>query len=293
MPRVEVFFEEFAPGTDTVTVYRMVNGREAEVQGALRAPTAGSLTRLDFGAPFNVPLTYRAQMFDVAGTDLGFTDASTLGASFDGLLPGDDTYPGEDTFPDEFVAGAGLMSDETWLHNPLDPRGGVRVQLAATTGNVLSRPVPATISRPLGRRLGVVLAEPRGGVQGLQFDVYTYDLESADKLQALVGSDANTTVPVVCVRLGGVDQRLRIPQPFHMSVFDPVEVDLTVQFGGETLLTQMVGDEVEPPTPGLFIPLLTAADINAYFQTAADVNASALAAYTINRRYDLAGYATA
>jgi hypothetical protein len=292
-PRVEVFFEEFDPAAVAVTVYRTAAGREYRVRGAVNAPTAGTLTRIDFECPFNIPVTYRAEMFDADGLTLGFTDATTLPDIIDGLFPGDDLLPGGDIFPYETITGAGLYSLDTWLHNPLDPHGAVKVQLLPSTAGKISRPVPGSVSYPRGRRVGVVLAEPRRGVAGLQFDVHATDLDTADKVQALIGTYSTTTTPVVCIRLGGDDVRMRVPKPLFLGVMDIVEEDVTTRWGGGDTYQRMSGDEVAPPIPGLFIPLLTAADINVSFATAAVLNASASQAFEINRRYDLAGAASA
>ena len=291
-PRVEVFFENFAPGTERVTVYRSARGVEREVRGAVNAVTAGSLTRVDFECPFNVPVTYRAEMFDAGGFSLGLTDPATLGEFVIGPVTGLDVLTSPGLLTDEAVGGVGLRSDVTWIHNPLDPYGAVRIELAATTGTSISRPVPGEVSRPRGRRAGVVLAEPRLGVSGLQLDIRVSSIEAADKVQALIGTAESTAVPVVCVRLGGDETRLRVPQPLFLSALDIPEIDLNIRWGGgEDTLHRIEGDEADPPVPGLFIPLLTAADINAYFATAAAVNSGHLRAVDVNRRYDLAGFA--
>lgn len=292
MPRVELFFATFAAGTTSVTVYRSALGRERRVRGAIDAPTAGTLTRIDFEVPFNTPVAYRAEMFDEGGGSLGFTDASTLGDVVEGLSPSAALSPSASLAPGEVVVGSGLVVRDSWIHNPLLPSGGVRVELAPSTGSAISRPVPGIVSRPLGRRVGVVLSEPRSGVSGLQFDVHAADLDTADRVQRLLGTDRDPTVPVVCIRLGRDDARLRIPQPFFMSAFDIAEVAVDVRWGGTTTIQQMQGDEVDPPIPGLFVPLLTAADINASFATARALNISHRRAVDVNRRYDLAGAAS-
>jgi hypothetical protein len=48
-------------------VYRLAAGREYLVRGAVKAPVAGALSRIDFEVPFGVEVTYRAEMFDSAG----------------------------------------------------------------------------------------------------------------------------------------------------------------------------------------------------------------------------------
>jgi hypothetical protein len=185
-----------------------------------------------------------------------------------------------------------VISADTWLHNPLYPQGAVKVELYPTTGEKLSRPVPGSVSRPLGRRVGVVLAEPRQGVTGLTFDVIASDIETADRVQALIGDAARDLTPVVCIRLGKDDARLRVPQPLFLGVLDIAEEGVDVRWGGSTTIQRMQGDEVDPPVPGLFVPLLTAADINVSFVTAAAVNAGHARSIDVNRRYDLAGAAS-
>lgn len=288
-PRVEVFFEEFAPGTETVTVYRTAANREFLVRGAVEAATAGALTRIDFECPFNVPVTYRAEMFDGDGLSLGFTDPTTLGEQYEA-----DDAPEDDEFTALFPGGPigfGLLSASSWLHNPLDPQGAVRVQAVLGSAASLSRPVSGTISRPLGRRVGVMLSRGRAGLSGFTYDIHCDTLAQADKVQAMLGTYTNTTVPVLCLRMGGDESRLRVPQPLFMGVLDIAEEMQDVQYGGEWTIQRMTGDEVAPPTPGLFVPLLTNADLAYYYATNAAMKADNASNAALARRYDIAGIA--
>jgi hypothetical protein len=290
-PRVEVYFEEFAPGTVTVTVYRSAAGREFEVRGAVEAATAGALTRIDFECPFNIPVTYRAEMFDADGLSLGFTDVATLGDVYEGLTPEETLPPEEDLYPFSEFVGTGLVSADTWLHNPLDPQGAVKVTALGTSARSMSRPVRGAISRPIGRRVGVVLSQGRSGLAGFTYDVYAPDEDTADKVQALIGTYSDVKVPVVCLRVGGDEARMRIPKPLFLGVMDIAEEDLNVRYGGVATAQRMTGDEVAPPIPGLFIPLLTNADLKAFYAT----NTAMKTAYPTNiamaRDYSLAGFA--
>lgn len=263
-PRVEVFFESLAPGTATVTVYRLAGRRQFPVRGAVGAPTAGTLARIDFEVPFGIEATYRAEMFDSGGLSLGFTDPASIT----------------------------LNVTDSWMHNPMDPQGAVKVELDGSAAPSISRPVPGEVSRPKGRTVGVILAEPRLGVTGLRVSVATSDLETADKVQALIGDYDVPNVPVICCRWGGDDRRMRVPQPLFLGVLDIPEEDVTVRWGGGDTIQHIVGDETAPPAPGIFIPLLTAADINAYYATAALANAAYLTASDLNRDYTLAGFAS-
>lgn len=260
-PRVEVFFPSFAPGTATVTVYRLADGREFQMRGAVRATTGGTFTRIDFEVPFNIPVTYRAEQFNAAGQSLGFTATSSVV----------------------------VVSALSWMHNPLAPAGSVQVTLGGDTASVVRRPTPGVVSRPKGRRVGVVLSEPRQGVSGLMVDVRTTSVAEADAVQAMFGDSGMPSV--VCLRLGARDGIMRVPQPLFLAALDVPEVDINYQWGGNEISHPIEGDEVAPPVPGLFVATLRAMDINVSFATAADVNAAHLQAADVNRRYDLAGAA--
>src|SRR5690606_7790592 len=244
-----------------VTVYRLAAGREFRMRGAVLAATAGSISRIDFEAPFNVPVTYRAEQFDENGVSLGFTPSATLGDVLEGLPPAEDLAPSEDLAPGSFVVGTGLMSAETWMHNPLNPQGAVKVNLLDTAARSFSRPVPGEVSYPRGRRVGVMLSEPRRGLSGAVFDVWCDTFAEADAVQALIGSFTGSSVPVICVRTGS-DNTVRASMPLFLGVLDITEEDWTVRHGGEVTLQRIQGDEVDPPIPGLFVPLLTRANLN-------------------------------
>lgn len=231
------------------------------MRGAVKAPTGGTFTRIDFEVPFNIPATYRAEQFNASGVSLGFTPSASVT----------------------------VVSSRSWMHNPLNPDGAARIELGGDSASSIVRPTPGAISRPLGRRVGVVLSEPRRGVSGLQLDVRTQTVEDADAVQAMFGGTG--APPVVCIRLGTDYGRMRVPQPLFLSALSVAEVDINYQWGGGEIAHPLEGDEVDPPIPGLFIPLLRAKDINVSFPTAAALNASALTAADINRRYDLAGAA--
>ncbi|WP_341945646.1 hypothetical protein [Microbacterium sp. LWH11-1.2] len=260
-PFVEVLLEDLIPDAAFVTVYRLAGGREFQMRGAVKARTAGSFTRVDFEVPFNIPATYRAELFDDDGNSLGFTDSASIT----------------------------LNVEDSWMHNPLNPRGGVKIQLGGDSASRILRPTPGVISRPKGRRVGVVLSEPRHGVTGLYLDVQTYTDADADLVQAMCGDDGQP--PVLCVRLGSRDGVMRVPQPLFLSVLSAAEVDITHQWGGGAISHQIEGDEVDPPIPGLFVPLLTRADLNAFFPTRAALNSAGLTRSDINRLYSLAGTA--
>lgn len=260
-PFVEVFIDDLIPEAASVTVYRLAAGREFEMRGAVRAPTAGAFTRIDFEIPFNTLVTYRAELFDAAGESLGFTDS----------------------------ASTTLLCADTWMHNPLNPAGAVKVFFGEDQAWSVTRPTPGVVSRPLGRRVGVVLSEPRYGVVDLGLVVRTSTDADADGVQAMMGD--NGMPPIVCIRLGSQDQRLRVPQPLFLSALSVTEMDMDHRWGGTELAHDLRGDEVDPPIPGLFVPLLTRADLNAFYSSRSAMNAGGLMRLDLNRKYDLAGTA--
>ncbi|RKT33679.1 hypothetical protein DEU34_2283 [Microbacterium sp. AG1240] len=262
-----------------------------QVRGMVRLPVSGAVSRIDFEVPFNAVVSYRAELFDGAGVSLGFTDPAVLGETFSGLAPSEELLPGS-LYPEESLAGAGVISPFTWMHNPLAPEGAVRVSMSDSAAAEISRPTPGAVVYPRGRRVGVMVSEPRRGLSGFVADVYCDSLEDADRVQAMLGDYNTTTVPVLCIR-PGLDFNARITAPLFLGVSDIVEEGLTVRWGGSDLIQRISGDEVSPPVPGLFIPLLTYADLNAYYSTYAAFNSDNASYLAASRRYELAGSADA
>lgn len=79
--------------------------------------------------------------------------------------------------------------------------------------------------------------------------------------------------------------------PLFLGVLDIPEEDVSVRYGGEKTVQRIEGDEVDPPIPGLFVPLLTRADLNAFFTSRSALNSAGLTRSDINRLYSLAGTA--
>ena len=258
-PRVEVFIDSGPADAASVTVTRLAGGTVSRVRGMSQIGFAGAVTRVDFEVPFGVPVTYRAEFFSTTGRSLGV----------------------------ETSEPAHLDVWETWMHNPLDPQGAVRVVPKDTAAQQISRPVPGEVSRPIGRRVGVILTQPRQGLAGLVFDLLTETFSDADKIQAMLGDDSRDIPPVLCIRKGVEIQRMRIPPTLFLGVLSAVEDDLTVMAGLEGIVHRITGDEVAPPVPGIFVPLLTRADLNAFYQSRAALNADNLARVDVNRRYDI------
>lgn len=264
-PRVEVLFSTLDPAATSLTVFRVAAGRTYTVRGGLRVATAGAFTRIDFEVPFGVEVTVYAEMFDAAGLSLGVTDSAVTT----------------------------LWVDDTWVHNPLNPDGAVRVMFRGNAARSINRPTNADVVFPQGRRVGVIVGGgARSGIRDVVLDVVTDTVEDADKFAALLGGYESRTTPVLCFRIGASD-RVRLPRPFFVGVAgNAAEEDMTYTRGfGETIAHPLQGSEVDPPAPGLFVPLLTNADINAFYASNADVNSDSSSNLEINRKYEIAGTA--
>ena len=261
-PKVEVLLSGLSGSVARVTAYRFSGGRELRVSGIIDVPVAGAGTWVDHEVPAQ-QATYRVEYFNSSGVSLGFSESVTVTLGFSGV----------------------------WMHNPFAPDGGVRVDLMDTALQELSRPVPGRVVHPRGRRVGVMVSGPRHGLSGAVFDVTSHDLGTADRIQAFLGDYTTTTVPVICIRAGVDHAGLRIPSPLFLGVLDIAEEGMDVFWGGEWTRQRIQGDEVSRPAPGLFVPLLTRADLNAYYASRSAMNADNLTRLGINRRYDLAGTA--
>ena len=261
-PIVEVLVTGLDPAVSSVTAWRTSGGVEKEVSGIVRAPVAGAGSWVDYEVPAQ-QATYRIEYFDAGGVPLGYSEPATVTLGFTGI----------------------------WMHNPLAPSGAVRVELHAEAGRVLSRPVPNTRVRPKGRPAGVIIAEPRVGLVGAVFSVWSRDLATADRVQAFLGSPKVSLLPVVCVRFGADYPQIRVASPLFLGVDDIPEEDRTLRYGGEATVQHIVGDEAERPAPGIFIPLLRRKDVNAAYSSRAEFNAAYLSRLAANRDYSLAGFA--
>lgn len=262
-PRAEVVFPTLPAGTAKLRqITRLADGREYAVRDSLGIVVVGAAQRLDHEVPFGIPVTWRAEALNSSDVSLGFTDAS---------------------------APVTVDVEDTWVHNPLDPTTAVRCTLLRDTSREWSRPVPGTVHYPINRRVGVVIAGPRQGIQGQRFSILVAD-EDVDRFADIIGGYSTTRVPVLCFRVGA-STKMRLPRPLFGAVLDMREIDVDLSQGGDSVAFTMTADEVDPPTPALVVPLLTRADVNAYYATRAAFNADNLTRLAANRRYDLAGTA--
>ncbi len=261
-PSVEVLVETVLSGTDRITVWRAAAGSQHRVRGMVSIKFLGAAAKIDYDVPLGVTVEYRVECFDSAGERLGFTAAHQITVD----------------------------SPTSWLHNPLAPAGAVAVEIHGQTPS-LNRPTVSEVAYPIGRRVGVVVGASRRGLESFPMEVWTEGLETADKIQALIGDEGADLPPVLCVRVGGEETRLRVPKPLYMHVPSIPELSIDWNWGGERNAHFLDGPEVAVPAPALFIPLLRRMDLDAYYATRNALDAAYARRIDVDRDYDLAGFA--
>lgn len=260
VPRVEFKFDELLPGTTRATVFRLTGKSTKRVRGAINVYAAGGFSGIDTEAPFNVKLTYRAEMFNAAGVSLGFTDARVVTVAFDGTV----------------------------VHQPLDPTRAALVDLRPKFAEEISRPFEGEVVYPIGSTLGVYIGSGRQGVTGVDLTVITDTLDQADAFASIWGdpSEDQPQLPVVCIR---TQPEWRLPMPLFAAVLDPTEARFDTDLGGETINWPMRGTEVRPPVEALARALLTYADFEASFSTYEAFENAYLTYFNAESDFDLAG----
>ena len=260
VPRVEFKFDELLPGTTRATVFRLTGKSTKRVRGAINVYAAGGFSGIDTEAPFNVKLTYRAEMFNAAGVSLGFTDARVVTVAFDGTV----------------------------VHQPLDPTRAALVDLRPKFAEEISRPFEGEVVYPIGSTLGVYIGSGRQGVTGVDLTVITDTLDHADAFASIWGdpSEDQPQLPVVCIR---TQPEWRLPMPLFAAVLDPTEARFDTDLGGETINWPMRGTEVRPPVEALARALLTYADFEASFSTYEAFENAYLTYFNAESDFDLAG----
>lgn len=258
VPRVEMVFTTVPAGTETASVYRIVNGVSSLVRGTLGVFAAGGFSAVDFEAPFLIDVEYRAECFDAAGEVIGFTDGTTVR----------------------------LDLDWTVFHNPLDPSTGIRVDPLPSFAADISSPFSGDVVQPSGRSLPVYVSFGRTGLRGVSLDVATDTDEDAVRFSSLFGSQGNELLPIVCVR---TDPKWRLPLPLFAVVPDPREQRFNVQFGGEIRYWGLQADQVSAPAPSLVVGNLTYLDMEFTYATYDDAEAAYLTYLDAESDFTLAG----
>lgn len=258
VPRVELVFSSVPVGTETATVFRVVDGVSTLVRGTLRMFAAGGFSAVDFEAPFLVDVEYRAECFNSAGDSLGFTGGTTVVVAV----------------------------DATVFHNPLEPSTGIRVAPLVSFAADLGSPFDGDLVQPSGRSRPVWVGFGRTGLRGVSLDVATDTTADAVKFASLFGSQGTSLLPIVCVR---TNPKWRLPSPLFAVIPNPREQRFNVQFGGEIRYWELVADEVRSPAPNLGVGSLTYADMEFTYATYDDASAAYLTYLDAESDFTIAG----
>lgn len=263
VPHVELTIFTLDPATVTITVYRTAAKRTTVVRGQVKVYAVGGRNVVDWEAPFGIPVTYRAEQFDVDGQTLGFTTPFSTQ----------------------------LDVEDTWVQNVFEPAKGLKITAAADWGKNLSRPIPTETYWASGGGLGVAISGQRRGLVDAPLPFLTWGEADADRIRSMFGDPYTTptTTPVVCIRIPG-SANMRLPRPLYAVVADPQEVLLDAKTG----LTrwECTGTEVAPPAPALVAPILTLADIDASYTSLGQLDSTYLTLFDIDKAYSLSGTAT-
>jgi len=261
-PRCLVVFSSLADGTQTVNVQRVVEGRTFKVRGGVNLYAVGGASVMDYEVALGVPSSYRAEMVSATGVSLGFTDAASV--TVDPGLP-DTSY--------------------AWVSQPLNPSLAVRVPLDAGTADGMVNALPGDVFYAEGASVGTSIGSRRQGVSGMPLILSRLSFTDADVFRGMFGdyvTDYPSTVLVRTVPPGRM-QRVLFARVQQLSE--------SVDYVNSRVTFALTVDEVAPPYPGLVIPLLRRADIDAAYATRGDRSAAYATRLERDTDYSLAGLA--
>jgi hypothetical protein len=261
-PCITVLIDDLPPGVAELTLYRTAKSRTHKVRGAVEVPVASGFSTQDLEAPFQVPSSYRAEMFDSTGASVGFTA----------------------------TAVATLNVYECWVHNPLDPAGAVAIDITDLSGRSIVRPVDGQKYNPENRPLAVFITGRRRGVEGVQMLFETDDDATASKFDAMFGGyeEDDQQVPVLCIR---ATPFLDLPTPFFAGTLAPSRKPVNVHMGGALRGWEAEADEASPPFAGVVVALLRRMDIDYAFASRNARDAAYSSRLAVDRDYSKAGIA--
>ncbi|WP_311478384.1 hypothetical protein [uncultured Gulosibacter sp.] len=257
-PAVEVFEAALPAGTTTVTLWRLADGRQYQVRGAIQKAVAGELTHIDHEVPLGTEAVYRVECFDAAGTRIALTDGASVLVDVNGL----------------------------WVHNPLDPNGGVECFFRGNAVFPVHAPNTGETQWVPGLKAGIFMAGTQRGIIDIDLSLEVETVVNRDKVITMLGRGERDLPPILCFRFGS-DHKIPLPRPFFAAVPNYGLNDIDVRYGGDITHFDGAGNEVLPPAPGLFIPLLTYAHVNAVYDTYLKAKQDNLTYGELNRRYDL------
>lgn len=258
-PRVEVLARAFNSGADTVVFYRADPTRTWTVRGGVSRSTAGGVALVDWEAPFGVPITYRAEMFDASGASLGFTDSASII----------------------------LDINEVWIQHVLEPSIALRYNLTNEALQELKHEQSGSFLSIQGAPVATWVGSRRTGLTGVDLSGWTDTFEDAGILASMLGTYEQPRVPIVVVRAPPVYQ---LP-PTFIAVIELARVPFDTHVGGEMNKWSMTASETNPPAVGLVEATLTWDDLAAAYGSWDEVAAAYSSWLDASRDYSLAGLA--
>jgi len=237
--RVDITVTSPPVGAAFISVYSIADVQSA-VRNANRAPVSGGFFVTDFQVPLGVPVTYRAEYFDAAGTSLGLSG---------------DAVTQVDSDP-QFIV----------IQDPLAPKRFVKVDAPPSFASDVGRRRAVSVYNAGGRTVALM------GELGLRSDVpinvSTRTIAQADMLE-----DVLAEAPFLIRTMPNI---VRLPPLFYGVTAGAVQTPVDVDTGGSWIRWELSAQEVSP----LLLDIIEAVVTYARFKAAFATYAAAKAVYT-------------
>lgn len=220
-PRVVVNVTSVRSGTVTATLHRMYDNVDEIVPGADGVAAAGGFVRTDYFPPFNTPISYRVEMFDVNGASLGFSDAEATTVE---------------------------VPDSTcWISSPFNPQLAVQVELDDEASSNLRTDVNAQTHNIGGRR--IVISDSVYGYVSIPMSFWVDTVADADAVEAVFADGLGLSV----IRVAPPMQVPRVLYAFGV----PNRQEVNLPGGVEDTFFDLSVDEASAPSTALLAAVLT------------------------------------
>jgi len=219
-PRVELVVSAVDGGVSTVTVLQLSSEGQVVVRNGRRISAAGGAFLVDYEVPLGVPVEYRLEQFNGAGTSLGFT--SPVSTQVD--IP------------------IGMVV----IQDPLAPANAVMLRaersFAETTGFKRSLQL-----YPSGNDTIALMGE-RGLLDSVNLSVIAEADDDQTTLDAILaeGTLLVRTMPP-----------MPVPRALHVVIDSPRRVPFDAHWGGQVSVYQLEGSQVSMLPLDIIVPVVT------------------------------------
>lgn len=222
-PRVNVDIDDadLHVDADTITVWQQSKAGQYRVRNMINRSSVGGFFETDYEVPLGVPVTYRVEQFNSAGTSLGF-GALTLETQVD------------------------VASNVAVLQDPLAPANAVMVRAESRFASELKRSRPTRVLRA-GFESFALMGQ-YGLLEELNLHCWTEDETNRDLL-ALVLAETQLLVRTM--------PKFPIPRVVHVVVPDVIRTPFDYHQGGTTDVWDLVGTEVSRAEIDIIVPTYT------------------------------------